>query len=214
MFDHLVVTGCGRSGTRYSAKVIQAFGVACSHQSVFTPETHELLDGDGWVAASSAFAAPHIEHAPESWIIVHQVRDPRRVVASMIRQRHLPGQSDTTGTRYYARYAREALHHDDLVGRGFALWLAWNRLVLRSKNHPGYVRVRLEDDPLPVLFSSLMKIPCVSMSQDALEGARRVSKTEGTTGVTSPVALERCADMRLICEVAELAHEFGYDLTY
>lgn len=75
-----VIVACPRSGTGYVAQVVNAAGVPCGHESVFG------LDGYGdWGTLRcdvSWLAAPLLP--AESVRVAHQIRNPLRVVRSLV----------------------------------------------------------------------------------------------------------------------------------
>lgn len=81
---HFVVTGCARSGTGYTAELLTRLGAECPHEAVFSPYTERF---DGWGAApgeSSWLAVPMLDQLPEGTVVLHQVRHPAKVVASLL----------------------------------------------------------------------------------------------------------------------------------
>lgn len=84
-----VVTGCGRSGTEYIARALEAAGLRCGHEVLFNPRTRAVpafgaVDGDvSWLAA------PFVEALPAGTAVLHQVRDPFAVTASWFGLRFL-----------------------------------------------------------------------------------------------------------------------------
>lgn len=76
----LLVTGCGRSGTKWAS---QLFG--CRHESQFTPTRHgPLVESE-----SSWLAVPYLEHLPSDTQIIRVIRNPYHVVASALRRAFL-----------------------------------------------------------------------------------------------------------------------------
>lgn len=115
------VVGTGRCGTGYVAAVMRACGVRCGHENWWTPEASRRqsgLDGD-----SSWLALPDIEAGRWSGPVVHVVRNPVDVVASLL------------GIGIFARptaYRAFALWHEpDLselppLAAAVAWWQRWN----------------------------------------------------------------------------------------
>jgi hypothetical protein len=170
----VIVTGCGRSGTNYMAEILDAAGLRCGHERVFTvlgPQPARELD-----AESSWYAAPYLDLQDESTKVLHIVRDPSRVVHSFFRIGLCatdPWHHFTFGRpavmmalkfnvrwhRYRRRWQSVMAHRELLwnhtscmkepneVDRLWGYWCQWNALVERKAaegRHP-YLRVRLED---------------------------------------------------------------------
>jgi len=104
-----LVTGTGRSGTVYLAKLLSSVGISCGHESIFDfaginialqrlrqdipigLSWVSLRDGYGWFdlwalqADSSYMAAPYLEHhILNDTKIIHVVRNPLLVVSSFL----------------------------------------------------------------------------------------------------------------------------------
>ncbi|HEY8217673.1 MAG TPA: hypothetical protein VIH82_11095 [Acidimicrobiia bacterium] len=82
---HFVVTGCARSATTYTARLLSAAGCSCTHEAVFGPHTTGFA---GWRAAqgdSSWLAVPFLSQLPRETIVIHQVREPRAAVDALVR---------------------------------------------------------------------------------------------------------------------------------
>lgn len=100
----VIVTGTGRCGTNFMANLLTTIGLPCGHEAVFTPEgwerASEILAGrerpqnseisrDGEILSegmelagdSSYAAAPFLARTDVA--VIHLVRDPIRVVASL-----------------------------------------------------------------------------------------------------------------------------------
>lgn len=79
-----VVTGCGRSGTKYMAEVLKRCGLKCDHEGVFDPPVRSVeipagLDGDvSWAAA------PFVSAMASGTKVLHQVRHPLDVISSFV----------------------------------------------------------------------------------------------------------------------------------
>ena len=78
---NFLVTGTGRSGTKFVSQALQEMGIKCGHESVYTPRV--ARGGKSWDGDSSWFGVPHIVMgSPRPEHVVHVARDPRRVLAS------------------------------------------------------------------------------------------------------------------------------------
>jgi hypothetical protein len=81
---NFVVTGCGRSGTNYTASLLSELGVRCGHEAVFTPFTTAFAGFGDWQGDSSWLAVPFLGALPAGTVVLHQVRDPEAVVSSFV----------------------------------------------------------------------------------------------------------------------------------
>lgn len=75
-----LVTGCGRSGTGWAAKVFTGLGLDCGHERSFNIARHGPLDASD----SSWLAMPFLDRLPENTFLVHVVRRATDVVTSVI----------------------------------------------------------------------------------------------------------------------------------
>lgn len=83
----LIVTGTGRCGTGYAAKMLTACGLPTGHKDLYNPKV--LYAGApettaGMPGESSWLAAPDVPVLPQRIKVVHIVRDPLEVVRSMV----------------------------------------------------------------------------------------------------------------------------------
>jgi hypothetical protein len=166
-----VVTGCGRSGTAYTAALLSTVGVRCGHERLFTPWIDAPpgpaaeLDGD-----ASWLAAPFVGALGASDLVVHQVRDPMAVVASLVgigffspwrvpaeaagdavesvrrvasRRRRRPIRADFR--RFLRRYAPAVELWTSPVQRAVEYWITWNGIVEERADPRRYRMQRVED---------------------------------------------------------------------
>jgi len=147
IYERFVITGNGRSGTRYASELLTRSGLPCAHQRVY----HERSDKPGWlpdwkhyVGDSTAFAAPFVQRFKKT-LVIHQVRDPRLSIPSMIYNKHVVGQEGMNpGLAFISRHVSVG-GFSDLTERAAVQWTAWNLLVESISDRPNYRRWRLED---------------------------------------------------------------------
>lgn len=91
-----LITGTGRCGTGYAARLLTSAGVKCSHEGVFTPAGWEQAKERiglrrqhpdwGWEGESSWLAVPFVGKPElEGVTIVHLARHPKAVMDSFLR---------------------------------------------------------------------------------------------------------------------------------
>ena len=147
----LVVTGTGRCGTAYMAKVLESAGVPCQHEGTGTDDMREALQElaqeERRRALSSWLAAPFLNQRPlQDARVVHLVRHPQRVMESLLRIGFFEG-------RYpeYLSFANEHLPGLEEQPSGEAkaahLYVKWNEMIERQCDGRQYIRHRVEDDP-------------------------------------------------------------------
>lgn len=163
----LIITGSGRCGTGYIAKVLTSAGVKCTHEGVFHPNRDPdgpivppgLVRDDeikrrirlnrdnvawGWQAESSWLAAPYLDLPDvEEMTIMHLVRHPKKVIDSQMRMRAFEG-GDVGGNfwPFILEHMPElATIEDEFVRAGY-FYVEWNR---RIEAHAD-IFWRVEDD--------------------------------------------------------------------
>ena len=130
-----IITGCARSGTAYTSRLLTAAGVPCTHEEVFSLEVAETVSADGWRAAcrrwrkpgdwadpdsdspappakgeSSWLAAPLLDQLPKDILVFHQLRNPLHVIRSLMRRRFFHPNRGTGSD--YAKYARRQMKRE------------------------------------------------------------------------------------------------------
>lgn len=114
----VLVTGCGRSGTRYATRAMSAIGVSLGHEK----------DGE------DGRADWHLAADPSGYdLVLHQVRSPLEVVASCY---------TISDRSWHFMAARSPVRiTDPLLVRCMSYWVYWNELAEFS-SHTTY---RVED---------------------------------------------------------------------
>jgi hypothetical protein len=161
-----LVTGTGRCGTLFMSNLLTSVGLPCTHEAIFTPNGMEwakkvvageepiinskisrgncLSDAiarEEIVAESSFMAAPFIEGINAD--IIHVVRDPIKVVGSMIGDgfKNFSNPYPTHFEEYPDHVAHEKLIYDHLpelsedmpqIDRGCLFYVLWNRMIEES----------------------------------------------------------------------------------
>ena len=192
----IVVTGCGRSGTGYAAALLSALEIECGHERVFTPETQVApRDLGGLTADASWLAAPFLSDLPDGAVVLHQVRDPVAVVASLlgirffshprrapistrmtdgvelarraiVRKRRRPIRRDFV--RFIQRHEPVILEPHTELERTVTYWVRWNMMIERLVGSRPYLRYRVEDMDAR-LVGRILGLAGVSRSADAIE---------------------------------------------
>lgn len=161
MPSKILVTGCGRAGTQYTARLLNLLGIPCGHERVYTHAG--INDWDGQQAESSWLAAPLVSEAiPEDCMVWHQLRDPLKVVRCWNSHRTLTDFNSALPQpvevqRFVFRHLPECSEGDDLE-RCVKYVLGWTRMLMKHDLYPRVLRYRLERlsarSLLSLLFSS------------------------------------------------------------
>lgn len=201
----VVVTGAKRSGTAYIAAWITNCGWWCAHERDFPgrrPKWHRIHPGT--VEASYA-ATPFLDR--ERMHVVHQVRHPLKVVASLMRRRDF---ADPTAPA--ARWPLEAClparrRDDGPLERTLRWWLEWNRMVEPHAE----ARWRIEDLTDADLAATLTGFGRPTTAMRAQQGRAVLPRRINENRV--PPQTWTWDDLpagRLLDEVKETAARYGY----
>lgn len=203
--DYLLV-GSPRSGTGYSSQVLNSLGVATGHESVFRPSGACLgaITELGIRADSSWLAAPYLSEACLSGTkLVHIVRNPYAVVASLRHIKLLHSGSDCVYTKFAYQHVPSVLNIADPMARALVFYTHWNRMITR------YACTRFNVEGPAEALAAALDIPCV-------KGDLFSNRTYNTRKSPSycPVIAEDLAHLpRDIVEpFNELVEEFGYSI--
>lgn len=80
---NFVVTGCGRSGTTYTARLLASLGYRCGHEELFGPFQRKAPHFRSRHGDVSWLAVPFLDQLPPGTAVVHQVRHPVQVIRSL-----------------------------------------------------------------------------------------------------------------------------------
>lgn len=126
-----VVTGCGRSGTQYVARLLTAAGIYCGHESTFNAwpgDQPPLRWRDSpMVGDSSYVAAPWVGALSRELLVVHLLRAPLDQIRSSVGVGHVHGHGKPW-VEFIGRQVDLTPYRQPAV-RAAAYWLRWNQLV-------------------------------------------------------------------------------------
>ncbi|MEE9456763.1 MAG: hypothetical protein V3W11_06405 [bacterium] len=213
-----VVTGVGRSGTGYTAKLLTELGFPCSHEGIFFPagevSREKLLRGEpGPWGDASWMAPPAYGNLPDGVVVLHQVRNPVAVIRSHVGIQFF--QKPNAYTEFAIAFTSTLRWHDYAIVKCMKFWVEWNRLAETAARMPRfrYHRYRLEDlcdtgkGTLAYVATLLDRAPTLADIERALAAVpRNYNSRERDRGVswkTVPALPAKDA-------VLELALEYGY----
>lgn len=148
-----LVTGCGRSGSMFTARLFNELGVRTSHEEFFTAYTPLSTVGTfkAWLRQTStigevsglagAYVACDLGHIARA----HLVRNPVAVIASLVGLQDLHPQShNLANIKYNFRHIPQMSRDDSPVVLAMKYWLYWNRRV-RVAGHKAYRVEQISD---------------------------------------------------------------------
>lgn len=158
----LLITGCGRSGTLYSARLFSELGMDIMHE--LDRHSSELKGKDGFASWFMVVDDPSPPQGPSSQdyqfqYVLHQVRHPLAVIASFAQFILQKGSRSPEFIEKYIPDFKKGLENTDLtvkqklVLQAARYWYEWNVLAL----HKATDTIRLESmaQELPRLCDAL-----------------------------------------------------------
>lgn len=223
---NFVVTGCGRSGTTFLAKLLSNLNVPCGHEQVFTPRTR--MTPREFSSDASWMAVPFLESLAPDCPVVHLTRAPSLVAASFVRigffspdhdrywrpaVRWNPLRQKPEGREYIAflrRHSPQTFYELRALDRALYHWWDWNSRILAQSHARPYVHLRISD-VAPAAIARVLEVLDEPRSGDQIRRALRSLPTDvNTRGLSTGGALIAASDISLPSDVAELASRFGY----
>lgn len=193
MLSPFVITGCGRSGTLFTARLLTLMGVRTSHEEYFTAfstprcemQFAQWLSWTDTEGEVSSLAAPRASVLSQMcgtdpsllvrWPIhlVHLVRNPVCVIRSLM---GLGTFAQTKwllpNIKFFFRHLLQASFDDAPIVLCMKYWLYWNRLIPATNNLAG--RVRIETITEPGVWRALLKMIGHEAGDDLTEAMERL----------------------------------------
>jgi hypothetical protein len=189
----LLVTGCMRSGTHYTAGVLTGAGLVCTHEYLYRHDWDEPATKergypklpDGWMGEASWLSAPFLDQIPQDVFVLHQVRHPLKVLRCIV---HMGILSNTheTATQHVHRFLPVCGRGSDLF-RGICYVLGWNALIEEwgRRNRHRYARWTVESLDLESFawLTAHLRLPlALDNMRKSLEETPRNAATCGHVG--------------------------------
>lgn len=181
----VIITGCGRSGTRYTSKLLQMCGLRIGH---------ELWGGDG---LCSWYIGSKLDRFKDCTII-HQVRNPVDTISSLMTFK-------PQSWKYISWFTKTPLKAD-YEYKAMRYYLEWNRMVQKHAHH----RFRVED--IDAQFPRLCKWCGIEPNWDALRSLRRDVNTRKESRRYHTIGWDYMYSRRpaLADKIRKLARSYGY----
>lgn len=128
-----LITGCGRSGTKYIATVLQQCGLDVGHEK---PGTDGCVSSI-WAVRDDYYPSYHDQARPTFKRILHQVRHPLDAIGSLMT-------ASQESWAWNARHIKLDPGWSPLLKATF-YWYHWNRMV-ETRHQPEF-RYRIEELP-------------------------------------------------------------------
>ncbi|MFA5822179.1 MAG: tetratricopeptide repeat protein [Thermodesulfovibrionales bacterium] len=147
---NILVTGTGRCGTGYMAKLLTSAGFPCGHEEIFSflVNTEKLLHNQP-ICESSWLAVPFLS-SPQlcETTLIHAVRNPLRTVQSLIEIKFFLEKN------FYYLFSEHFLPELKTLKPDkspFYYFMEWTKMILQYEKGERYFRHRVDDDPVPLI---------------------------------------------------------------
>lgn len=153
MTTPFIIAGCGRSGTMGMSRLLNLLGVRTSFEEFFQPATTNPLDYPAWlertntVGEVNGLSPPYLRElkgVTPPINIIHQVRNPVAVIASLMGLKTWTDYSYAANVKFNFRHIPMLQPTDDPLTLSIKYWLEWNRFV--EEQEP-IMQYRVEDMP-------------------------------------------------------------------
>ncbi len=166
-----LITGCGRSGTRYTADLFRALRIPTGWEQTANPllfpefrarDYLHVLRRRKLCGDSNWLAVPYLKRIPRSVVVFHQIRHPLKVIRSLLALRFFGDDTIRCTWRGNPLHTILPVSHLDGLGswntaveRCADYWLRWNLLceMLAKAGGFEYYRYRFEDLVYPGLHT-------------------------------------------------------------
>ena len=215
----LLITGCGRSGTLYATGIWRALGLDIRHERPVLP--NGVMGDDGMASWFMAADDPEPPSGPsaldyEFGVVIHQVRHPLKVIASMAQfifreGKRAPAYIDQNvpETRLSADEQYYLEHKDQLILKASRYWYYWNVLAEAKAD----TTVKVED--LDLQLPRLCDLVGIDYQSGILESIPEDINARHFHIPDEPWILDweeiRSLDTRLYENIRDLAATYGYE---
>ena len=221
-----LITGCGRSGTKYASRMLTSLGIRCTHEQYFTPTTRRAPVWSG--GDSSWMSVPFLGELPEI-PIVHLVRHPRSVIRSFLSigffstaydkacaerlpmRLRPPRPLGEAYIRFLRRHSPRTFLEPNAQQRAQYHWVEWNSRVIGSSVNRQYFRIRLEDMSAESI-RTLLDFVGVETPTSAIERALRELPPNVNARPRGEYGEDLVEGAWLNDSICELAESLGYEV--
>jgi hypothetical protein len=197
-----LVTGCPRSGTKYSSVLLSALGARCEHEQVFGIEQalgQKPVEWNGYDGEASFLAVPFLPL--DDVVVLHQVRHPLEFIRSVVGIRFLSDhRAEKPFPSVIGRNAPEVYEPSHEAERAALLWRIWNT---RAESHAA-ITYRLEDLDVELVLR-LARLIELDVSEDQVAHALDSIPRDVNARARSPVPWANVASI-----LGDLPAHYGY----
>lgn len=214
----LLIIGCGRSGTLYTAEVFRALGLDIHHERDVAG--NQECGRDGFASWFLTVDDPHPPYGPNAWgceffHTIHQVREPLKVIASFAQFILQKGQKSPAFLEKHIPGFKEGIENPDLSAKEKLIllssryWYHWN--LLAEKKASETIQVEKLELVLPRLSADLeLDYKPESIANISKETNQRGIYLSEQPWVIDWKDIERL-DPRLHDQIRNQAASYGYE---
>ncbi|WGL15994.1 hypothetical protein PVT68_14610 [Microbulbifer bruguierae] len=228
MTKRFVITGCGRSGTTYIAKLLSQLGCECTHEQYFTGSTpstargalarlglHKLAWPTPAIGEAAWEAAPWLPLLADDTLVFHQFRHPLEFIRSRQKKGWVHGRFRSHHLRQFPRMNKQRFAELPLAEQTDWLarfWIDWNALVEKHSRGKEYLSYRVEDFDLPRLLDMLQRVNFPHDPEQIARTFEALPRNVNTRGEKrQDITLDLLSKPRR-AQLAEAAARYGYSL--
>jgi hypothetical protein len=206
----VLVTGIGRSGTGYMAKLLTEAGAPCGHEAIYDSGTQHEPEWGEAQAESSWFSAPWLDTVPDRTFVLHVVRHPVKWLASWSQTVWRSDRLLSAPIKYITRHTgidwtREA--QQDVISASMKLWVAWNAMIEASPTPTLRMRVEQDREPVVRALRHLGNHRCPPLPESAMN-----VPTDVNSRPHDELTWADCKDRPGARRFREKAKRYGYDV--
>ncbi len=202
-----IITGTGRCGTVYLAKVLTAIGISCGHEMIFNPDMQRKnssissklgLHTECLLAESSYMAAPFLKDNKSN--IIHLVRNPLKVVLSFYNNNYFSNGNDSLKWENFIKSHLPEIN--DIKGRMNRCCyyvIQWNRMIEPYAHR----RIRLEYDVKDFIEGMGCRLPDIPPVNTFEEWANPIE---------NKATIEDILKLKIGSQLIELGKKYGYEI--
>lgn len=199
----LVVTGCQRSGTAWTAAVLTTAGWWASHERFFNEDRHWPLKPT--TVEVSWAAAPFLADLDDA-VIVHQTRHPLAVVGSLMTQGKFTGRSKARSALWAMEHVPGIGGPGGGLGNTLRYWFLWNRLV---ETH-AHLRWQVETLTVEEVAEALALSGREPDPQRISQALAIIPNTVNSNPASHRLTWENLPDRPISQKVRKMAERYGY----
>lgn len=207
----LLVTGTGRCGTGFASQWLTSAGVRCGHESFFMYRGYEaamqrMAMFHQFAADASWMAAPYLDEEHLKGVpVVHQIRHPKKVIASWIRKHP---HSTPRYWKFFLSHCPEVEQIEQVIDQFAARYVLWNELIESKLDGRDFYRWRVEDgeDGLLAWLADRKIVDTTYLDRRMLYPNKSYNSKSGEP---REIALEQVSEPWRT-RLAEIADRYGY----